>query len=106
MLHRDGWVGPRLRVRARPGMAELRIDGELPDYCPLAGQELTVRVGGAVLLRSRVGRGAFELRVPWAPADPREAEVRAERYFVPALLGFPGRDRRRLSWRASRVSWA
>jgi hypothetical protein len=98
----DSWAGPRAEFTfPAPQGRHIALSVELPDWAPIARQELTLSIGGVPFAHESFGRGAFVIPIlpPRSAWDaPVTIVVRARTSFVPARMPGAPPDRRRLCY--------
>jgi glycosyltransferase involved in cell wall biosynthesis len=107
-LYTDGWAGRLLRYMLPPASGPIVIEGSLPNWRHLQGQELNVTVNGQFLGEFDVPFGDFQLTVPLPPELERQLlhlRIKASRSFMPGSFTLQG-DRRHLAYLLKSIGFA
>ena len=97
-IEADRWVGRTVELPLPVGEGDVIVTGDLPPWCPLQEQTLTVDVRGGGRVRQALGPGRFELRCPAGHGATGRVRITAGSTFVPARHDADSADRRRLAW--------
>jgi glycosyltransferase involved in cell wall biosynthesis len=105
----DGWASPNVRYMLGPCSGTVVVRGSWPHSGRGSRKQvLAVRCGGIKTASFALSAGdfhfTFDIPAPYS-AGPVDLQIRASRWFIPALMG-TSKDFRRLAYKLKSITWA